>query len=159
MISLVDTKIYSMETELPGENIPRSVCTQLWRGLSYYSQPQWSFCATYLPRTALTTGALGIFLGLWIRMCLYLQIFGAAMYINCLASCTFHEDESVVQHKRNFFPNRTPELSNAFCTVYRILSHRLLVSCHPCFLFALGKNAQVAVIVEGYNCSIGYEKW
>lgn len=78
------------------------------------------------------------------------------MYINCLALRTFLEDESVLQRKGNFYPNCR---SNVFCTVYRILSHRLLVSCHPRFLFALGKNTQVAVIFKGYNCSIGYENW
>lgn len=75
------------------------------------------------------------------------------------ALCTFHEDESVLQHKGNFSLSCSSELSYVFCTVYRILSHELLVSCRPCFLFALGKNTRVAVIIRGYNCSTGYEKW
>lgn len=131
---------YYVEMELSGENIPKTVCIQLWRELRHHSQPPRNFCALYLPRTALMAGALGIFLGISICMCLYLQIFGSTIDINHLALCTFCEDESALQHKGNFSPSCNTELTNMFCTVYRILSDGLLVSCHPCFLIALGKN-------------------
>lgn len=71
--------------------------------------------------------------------------------------CAYHEDDSVHQHKGNFSPNCTSKLSNIFCSVQ--FFHTLLVNCHPCFLFALGKNTCVAVIVKVHLCSIGYEEW
>jgi len=79
------------------------------------------------------------------------------MFINCLALCTFHEHVSILQHKGNFSPSCSSELTNVFCTVYRTLPHRLQVSCHACFLFALGKNTQIAVIIKGYYSSTEYE--
>lgn len=78
-----------------------------------------------------------IFVGIWICMCLYLQIFGSTTDINHLALCACCKDESVLQYKGSFC---NTELTNVFCTVHIILSHRLLVSCHPCFVLALGEN-------------------
>lgn len=78
---------------------------------------------------------------------------------NNLALCTFCKDESVLQHKENFSPNSNTELTKVICTVHGILSHRLLVSCHPCFLFALGKNYSHSIIIRSCNCFIRVEKF
>lgn len=78
---------------------------------------------------------------------------------NNLALCTFCKDESVLQHKENFSPNSNTELTKVICTVHGILSHRLLVSCHPCFLFALGKNYSHSIIIRICNCFIRVEKF
>lgn len=96
---------------------PKSACSQLSRVLRYHSQTQWSFCATYLLRTALLTGAIRIFLGLYAYVCVcnYLEL----PCIYRLALCAFCKDESILQHKGKFSPNCSSELSNVFCTGYR----------------------------------------
>lgn len=74
-------------------------------------------------------------------------------------SMCFMRMKSVLQHKGNVSPNCSSGLFNVFCTAFGSFSHILLVNCHSPFLFVLGKNTDIVVIIRVHNCSIEYEKW